>query len=397
MAITPSDIQKKEFTTARFNGYSSEEVDSFLDEIAEELGRAQKENQAAREEVEKMRQKVDDFEEMQKTLQNALINAQKAADNIVNEAKSEAERALKEARGKSERMVEEAREQAERLQRESRESAESRLGDARRESERMLRDSEKRSREMLEEAKKGSTGIFERIEETRSSAREFIEAVRGLLDKNMMILDQMEGTVNEKLQFEEEVVPHPVKAEPEIALSDEIPDEQQPVENYAKAEEEAKEEEFASAQPPVFTIEESRNDLTAEAEPPEALNGFADKNQEAPVSVDISVSESANIIVENEAAAKETDIPAESEAAHEEEDALEDGGAEASLAEAQREAEPQLDTEAEETTERPPMIDEVLEKEETVAPPKFEEKLPEEETELKTDETKEQKKRFFWE
>ena len=85
------DIHHKEFGTVRMGGYNKEEVDAFLDMVADELDRLLHRNQEQAEMVESMRQKASQFDSMQQTLQNALINAQKSADSIVQEARAQAE------------------------------------------------------------------------------------------------------------------------------------------------------------------------------------------------------------------------------------------------------------------------------------------------------------------
>jgi cell division initiation protein len=102
------DIHHKEFSTVRVGGYNKEEVDSFLDMVADELDRLLHRNQEQAELVESMRQKATQFDNMQTTLQNALINAQKSADSIVEEARIQAESQLGEAREQSARLLEEA-------------------------------------------------------------------------------------------------------------------------------------------------------------------------------------------------------------------------------------------------------------------------------------------------
>ncbi len=115
MAISPMDIHHKEFGTVRMGGYNKEEVDAFLDMVADELDRLLHRNQEQAELVEAMRQKATQFDSMQQTLQNALINAQKSADNIVQEARNQAEGQLKEAKEQGTHMLEEARNESVRI------------------------------------------------------------------------------------------------------------------------------------------------------------------------------------------------------------------------------------------------------------------------------------------
>lgn len=106
MAISPMDIHLKEFSTVATGGYNKEEVDSFLDTVADELERLAKRNQELEEAVAGMRQKVSRFEEMQKTLETALASAQKSAGNILQEARNQAAAIIKKAQERSDRILE---------------------------------------------------------------------------------------------------------------------------------------------------------------------------------------------------------------------------------------------------------------------------------------------------
>jgi len=115
LAIGPMDIHHKEFSTVRVGGYNKEEVDAFLDIVADELDRLLHRNQEQAELIESMREKASQFDSMQQTLQNALINAQKSADNIVQEARVQAEAQVKEAQDQSLRILEEAKAERSRI------------------------------------------------------------------------------------------------------------------------------------------------------------------------------------------------------------------------------------------------------------------------------------------
>ncbi len=115
MAIGPMDIHHKEFSTVRMGGYNKEDVDSFLDLVADELDRLLHRGQEQAELLESTRQKAAQYDSMQQTLQNALINAQKSADNIVQEAKAQAEAEIRQAREQSLRILEEAQSESSRI------------------------------------------------------------------------------------------------------------------------------------------------------------------------------------------------------------------------------------------------------------------------------------------
>ena len=133
MAISVKDIQEKEFSVQASNGYDVEQVDDFLDELAEQLGTLIRENlamngqikqleeelKAAKAEKAEVEKKLPDYNEtsyfqnLQNTMREALIGAQRIADETVAEATKKAETAVSEANAQAEKTVSEANAQAE--------------------------------------------------------------------------------------------------------------------------------------------------------------------------------------------------------------------------------------------------------------------------------------------
>lgn len=105
VAISPMNIHLKEFSTVSTEGYDKEEVDSFLDAVADELEKLANKNKELEEAVTRMDRKVSQFDEMQKTLQTALMNAQRSAGNILQEARSQAAAIIKRAQDRSDRIL----------------------------------------------------------------------------------------------------------------------------------------------------------------------------------------------------------------------------------------------------------------------------------------------------
>lgn len=105
VAITPMNIHLKEFSAVGSDGYNKEEVDSFLDVVADEVEKLANKKQELEETVTGMSRKVSQFDEMQKTLQTALMNAQKSAGSILQEARSQAAAIIKRAQDRSDRIL----------------------------------------------------------------------------------------------------------------------------------------------------------------------------------------------------------------------------------------------------------------------------------------------------
>ena len=109
--ITPKDIHDKEFKRS-LRGYDMDDVDQFLDMIIKDLEMLYKENASLREECDKKTKKVDQYSEMEGSLNRALLLAEKTADNVKAEAMVEKDRILLEAREKAAQILDKAKEDA---------------------------------------------------------------------------------------------------------------------------------------------------------------------------------------------------------------------------------------------------------------------------------------------
>ncbi len=115
MKLTPLDIHHKEFRNA-LRGYSPEQVDDFLDEVADEFERLFKENIEQSEKLEAATARVRAYADMERTLQNTMVAAQTSADDIRARAEDEATRLVAEAETKAQEIVSSALEEKQRSQ-----------------------------------------------------------------------------------------------------------------------------------------------------------------------------------------------------------------------------------------------------------------------------------------
>src|ERR671917_1863594 len=112
MPIRPIDIRRKEFRNG-FRGYDANQVDDFLDTVADEFERAYNENQRMREEVSGLRDRLQQFEDLEGSIRAALVQAEQAADDLRRSADREAEDVRQSARREAELTRRSARREAE--------------------------------------------------------------------------------------------------------------------------------------------------------------------------------------------------------------------------------------------------------------------------------------------
>ena len=178
MPIRPIDVRRKEFRNG-FRGYDANQVDDFLDAVADEFERTYSENSRLREEISSLRERLQQFEELEGSIRSALVHAEQAANDLRRTATWEAEDVRKSAAREADLTVREAQARAHQMLAES--------------SARVERIQE--SYEALQEAKRSFTNDFRQLLKTYtdvmnsmeiSSAREIEASLRERLDTESM-------------------------------------------------------------------------------------------------------------------------------------------------------------------------------------------------------------------
>ena len=103
--ITPLDIENKKFSKKAISGYSTEEVDDFLDEVTIAYEKIYKEATEARNTIESLNNEINKYRQMESTLQSTLLMAQNAAEEVKNTAKQQADLMLSEAQSAAEQQL----------------------------------------------------------------------------------------------------------------------------------------------------------------------------------------------------------------------------------------------------------------------------------------------------
>ncbi len=109
MDLGARDVHEKQFHD-QWRGYNQEEVDVFLDRVAETLDRLQRENRALRGRSTELEQTVATSRDTEEMLKKTLVTAQQAAEEAIAKAKAKAEQLLTEAEQRAHRSQEDVKE-----------------------------------------------------------------------------------------------------------------------------------------------------------------------------------------------------------------------------------------------------------------------------------------------
>lgn len=111
MKVSPLNIKKQEFNKV-VRGYDKEEVQAFLDKLADEFEIIQRENESLKKQLEESNEKLSEFRKIEKNLQNTLLKAQESSSKSIESTRKQAGLIVKEAEIKASQMIEKARENA---------------------------------------------------------------------------------------------------------------------------------------------------------------------------------------------------------------------------------------------------------------------------------------------
>ncbi len=107
MRLTPLDIRRQEFPQ-RFRGYDPEEVDTFLDLIADDVEALINEKTQTAERIVALEAQLAEFKEIEKSLRDAFVMAEKMSTEASDSAQRRAEAMVQEAELKARNIVGEA-------------------------------------------------------------------------------------------------------------------------------------------------------------------------------------------------------------------------------------------------------------------------------------------------
>ena len=109
MRITPMDIRQQQFTVKMFRGLDVQEVNTFLEDVAQDYEAQLKENTLLKEQLQALEERTRGIEDREKVLQETLVTTQRVADEMRENARREAAIVVREAELRGERAVETAR------------------------------------------------------------------------------------------------------------------------------------------------------------------------------------------------------------------------------------------------------------------------------------------------
>ena len=107
MKLSPLFIKKQEFEKS-MRGYNVDEVQAFLDKISSEMEELINENEKLEQEVATLNHKVEEFQKIEKNLQDTLIKTQETSAQAIESSRKQAALIVKESEIKANQIIENA-------------------------------------------------------------------------------------------------------------------------------------------------------------------------------------------------------------------------------------------------------------------------------------------------
>jgi cell division initiation protein len=117
MRISALDIRQQQFTV-RLRGFDRQEVEAFLEDVAEDYESVVKENTLLKEQLAALEERSRNITEHERTLQDTLVTTHRLTEEMKQAAKREADMIVRDAEMRGEKVVEEMRTEEARLRQE---------------------------------------------------------------------------------------------------------------------------------------------------------------------------------------------------------------------------------------------------------------------------------------
>lgn len=114
MPFTPNEIKNKTFTNAR-NGFEPTEVESYLEQLSNEIERLKEDKAQLEKVIEDKESNIQSYKEVHQSVSDALIHAKQAGEETKAAATKDAEATVSKAKAEADRIVNDAVEKARRL------------------------------------------------------------------------------------------------------------------------------------------------------------------------------------------------------------------------------------------------------------------------------------------
>jgi len=179
MALTAQNVVERVFKQ-EFRGYDREEVDAFLDAVADRITELTQEQERIAAELRSVQEQATEGADTERLLKRTLIAAQRTADDTVAEARETAMETLSSARAEADRLLSSARAESEQT-----------VEDATNQAVELVAAMRRQLAIEQEDARAGTERIVRGVEEFQRIRAEYRDRVRAVIAEQLDALDRV--------------------------------------------------------------------------------------------------------------------------------------------------------------------------------------------------------------
>ena len=112
MKLSPLLIKKQEFEKS-MRGYNVDEVQAFLENVASQMEQLLNQKEALEAEVKKLNERVNEYQRIERNLQDTLIKAREDSAKTLDAARNQTNQLIVDAKGEASKILQSARKNAE--------------------------------------------------------------------------------------------------------------------------------------------------------------------------------------------------------------------------------------------------------------------------------------------
>lgn len=180
MRITPLDIYQQEFKRV-LRGFDPDEVEDFLERIADDYEKLVRENASLKEQIESLEAQLAIDGKTGQADESGMA-ARQEAGNLIREAKKKAESIISEARKEADSIVRKATDEAHEGSPKQQESPDESIS---RNEDLLLKEASAKAAELMEKAKMEEMELLREISRLRGQKERFLIEYRELLEKHL--------------------------------------------------------------------------------------------------------------------------------------------------------------------------------------------------------------------
>lgn len=206
--LSPSDIREKRKSLEKGTfGYKVEEVNAFLDMVADDYEVLYNNNEESEEKIIKLVEKINEYREDEDAIKLALLSAQKESKRILADSKAESERMITEAKAESDKMLADAKAESEEVARQSEIECEKIINEHKERCAKLIRENTEATEKKIASVKAEYELQSKRLADVKREVAQFKAALTQIFNKQLSLVEELPDETEDVAVVEDVLAP----------------------------------------------------------------------------------------------------------------------------------------------------------------------------------------------